>query len=85
MDSFQIEGAAAEVRLTVRNRAAAERDIRVSARIYEERSGREIETQATLIGSADPAQLYARRKDPVIGRYFFNLLSWAAALRGGRQ
>jgi hypothetical protein len=44
-----------------------------------------IQTRGRLIGSADPAPLYARRKDPVIQRYLFNLLSWAAVVRGGRH
>ena len=44
-----------------------------------------IQTRGRLIGSADPAPLYARRKDPVIQRYFFNLLSWAAVPRGGKH
>jgi hypothetical protein len=38
-----------------------------------------------LVGDADPAPLYARRKDPVVQRYFFNLLSWAAVPRGGKH
>ncbi len=43
-----------------------------------------IQTRGRLVGGVDPAPLYARRKDPVVQRYFFNLLSWAAVPRGGK-